>query len=60
MIVLRGNISTGDEIRRMGGLINDLSLEYDELIAAFPISELNFEQRDSSFMKNVRREGITV
>lgn len=60
MVVLRGKVSTGDEIFRMGSLVNDLNLKYDELIAAFPISELGFEQRTSSFMKNVRKEGITV
>lgn len=60
MVVLHGAVSPGDEILRMGCLINDLSLKYDELIAAFPISEINFEQRTSPFMKNVRKEGITM
>lgn len=60
MVVLRGKVSPGDEIFRMGGFINDLCLEYEELIAAFPISEFDFEQRESSFMNNVRREGIAV
>ncbi|MBD1846860.1 nucleotidyltransferase domain-containing protein [Cyanobacteria bacterium FACHB-63] len=60
MVVLRGKVSKGDEIFRMGSLVNDLNLKYDELIAAFPVSELDFEQRTSPFMKNVRKEGITV
>lgn len=60
MVVLRGTVSPGDEILRMGCLVNDLSLKYDELIAAFPISELSFEQRTSPFLRNVRKEGITV
>lgn len=60
MVVLHGAVSPGDEIFRMGSLVNDLNLKYDELIAAFPISEFDFEQRKSSFMGNVRKEGIIV
>ncbi|MER3435643.1 MAG: nucleotidyltransferase domain-containing protein [Leptolyngbya sp. ERB_1_1] len=60
MVVLRGNVSPGNEIFRMGGLVTELNLKYDELIATFPISELEFEQRETPFMENVRQEGIAV
>ncbi len=60
MVILRGTISPGNEIFRMGGLVTELNLKYDELIAAFPISELDFKQRTTSFMNNVRKEGIAV
>ena len=60
MVILRGNISPGDEIFKVGGVVTELNLKYDELITVFPISELNFHQRQTSFMNHVRQEGIAV
>lgn len=60
MVVVKGMISPGDEILRMGGIKTELNLKYDELISVIPISETDYHQRNTPLLENVRREGIAL
>ncbi|MDY7012508.1 MAG: nucleotidyltransferase domain-containing protein [Cyanobacteriota bacterium] len=60
VVILKGQISPGTEILRMGDLRTALSLKYDELISLFPISETDFLFRQTPLLRDVRREGIAI
>jgi predicted nucleotidyltransferase len=59
-VVLAGTVDPCKEIDRMADIFTDLNLEYNVLIAVYPVSESNFEQVNSPLLINVRREGIAV
>ena len=59
-VVLAGTVEPCKEIDRMADIFTDLNLEYNVLIAVYPVSESNFEKVESPLLINVRREGITV
>jgi predicted nucleotidyltransferase len=48
------------ELRRMAPLLNRLSLDHDLLIAPVPIRQDDWENRLSSLLLNLRREGVAV
>lgn len=60
MVVLRGFISQGDEILRMGTIKTELNLKYDELISVIPISETDYQNRMTPLLNNIRQEGVAV
>lgn len=60
MVVVKGTISPGDEILRMGGIKTALNLKYDELISVIPISETDYHQRNTPLLETIRQEGIAV
>ncbi len=60
MVVLRGTISPGDEILRMGAIKTTLNLKYDQLISVLPIAEADYQQRITPLLQNVRAEGIPL
>ena len=59
-VVLAGTVDPCEEIDRMADIFTDLNLEYNVLIAVYPVSESNFEKVESPLLINVHREGITV
>ena len=59
-IVLAGAVDPCKEIGRMADIFTDLNLEHNVLIAVYPVSESNFDNMESPFLINVRREGIAV
>ena len=59
-VVLSGTVEPFKEIDRMADIFTDLNLEYNVLIAVYPVSESNFETVESPLLINVRREGITI
>jgi predicted nucleotidyltransferase len=60
LIVLKGEVRPGGEIRRTSRLIAALSLKYDTLLSRMFISEADFNGRQSSLIKNVQREGVPL
>jgi predicted nucleotidyltransferase len=59
-VVLAGPVDPCEEIDRMADIFTDLNLQYNVLIAVYPVSESNFENIESPLLINVRKEGITV
>jgi uncharacterized protein len=60
LVVLGGDVSPVDEIRRMGDTSTDLLLKHNELISIVPMSLDDFLYRRSPLLRNVRREGILL
>ncbi len=60
MVVLKGSVSPGDEIFRMGQLKTDLNLQYDEFISVVPISEADYHNRHTPLLEAVHQEGILI
>lgn len=60
LVVLSGDVSPVEEIRRTGGLVSQLSLQHDVDIAVAFVSAERFRTEQSPFLLNVRREGLPV
>ena len=59
-IILKGHIDTFKEIDRITEFSYDLSLKYSTLLSIHPISEADYNLRNSPFMLNLREEGISI
>ncbi len=60
LVVLQGPVDAGLEINRTGGVVAELSLAHDAVIACVFMDEERFLHRQGPFLRNVRREGITL
>lgn len=60
LVVLRGSVNTGEEIRRTSEVVADLCLAHDEVVSCVFIEEMRFTTRQGPLLRNVRREGIGV
>jgi predicted nucleotidyltransferase len=60
LVVLKGPVQAGEEIRRSGRITAELSLENNVVISRAFASEDRFEDEQSPLLINVRREGIPV
>jgi len=60
LIVLKGTVDPGKEISRTGGVVTDLSLQFGEVISCVFMDEERFMHRQGPFLRNVRKEGISV
>ena len=60
LVVLRGDVSPGEEIRRTGDIVADLSFQHDETIACVFMDERRFTTRNGPLLRNVRREGVPL
>jgi predicted nucleotidyltransferase len=60
LIVLKGPVNPGEEILKTGGVVADLSLRFGEVVSCVFMDEERFERRSGPFLRNVRREGITL
>ena len=60
LVVLRKAFNYPEEIERTSQFIADLSLEYDTVISRAFISAQRFQEENSPFLLNVRREGISL
>jgi predicted nucleotidyltransferase len=60
LIVLKGPVNPGEEITRTGGVVADLSLQFDGVVSCFFMDEERFTHRHGPFLRNIRREGIIV
>ena len=60
LVVLHGEVQPGEEIRRTGGIVAELSLVNDQVISCAFVSSQRFMSEKSPFLLNVRREGIAL
>ena len=60
LVVLRGPVSTCEEIARTINDVADISLEHNEAVTCVFVSEEQFEQERSPLLLNVRREGVPL
>ena len=60
LVVVRGVFDYGDMIRRTSALASGLSLKYNTVISRAFVSKERFEQEQSPFLLNVRREAVAV
>jgi predicted nucleotidyltransferase len=58
LVVLKGPIDPGAEITRVVPYTASLSLQHDVVISCAFISEERFDNEQSPFLINVRREGL--
>jgi uncharacterized protein len=60
LVVLKQAFNYREEIERTSQFIADLSLEYDTVISRAFISAQRFQEENSPFLLNVRREGVAL
>jgi uncharacterized protein len=60
LVVLKQAFNYREEIDRTSQFIADLSLEYDTVISRAFISAQRFQEENSPFLLNVRREGVAL
>jgi predicted nucleotidyltransferase len=60
LVALKGIVNPSREIDRLSQGVSDICLEYDVLIALFPVPEDWLEVRKSPLFENVRREGVAL
>jgi predicted nucleotidyltransferase len=60
MVVLRGEIDTGQEIERFTELRAELSLAYDTILSMVFVSLERYSHENSPFLLNVKREAEVV
>jgi len=60
LVVVRDDSDYGDLIRRTSATVSDLSLQHDVVISRAFVSRERFEQEQTPFLLNVRREGVPV
>jgi predicted nucleotidyltransferase len=59
-IVLSGQVNPCSEIDRLIDLVTDLNLKHNVLLSIYPVSEENYNSRNSPLLLNIRNEGISV
>jgi predicted nucleotidyltransferase len=60
LLVYPGEIRPGQEIRRLGDILAEINLRYQELVSVLPVSEEDFQQRATPFWVNIRKEGVPI
>jgi predicted nucleotidyltransferase len=60
LVVLRSAVAPCAEIARTEGIVSELSLAHDVVLACVFISEEDFAQQRGPFLLNIRREGVSV
>jgi len=60
LVVLCGNVAPADEINRTSKVIADLSLQNDTVVSCAFMDEVRFTTRNGPFLRNIRREGVTI
>lgn len=60
LVVLKGEVSPGEEIRRTGGIVADLSLANDVVVSCVFMDEHRFIHRNGPLLRNIRKEGIAA
>jgi predicted nucleotidyltransferase len=58
LVVLKGNIDLGKEIKTTSNVIANLSLEYDRVISRLFVDESHFNFYNSPLFRNIHLEGI--
>jgi uncharacterized protein len=60
LVVLRSTVSPGEEIKRTGKLVANLSLHYEVVISCLFMGEAQYQTRNGSLLRNIRKEGVLL
>ena len=60
LVVLKGPVESGREIRRMRDIRTRLGLQHERALSLLPVSETEYQDRSSSWLTNARRDGKVV
>lgn len=60
LVVLRGEIQAGNEVRRMAPVIGPLSLNYGVEVSIFPVNTVKYESGYTLFYQAIQQEGETI
>ena len=58
LVVLKGDINLGEEIKKTSTVVAELSLEYNQVISRLFINESRFNFYNSPLLQNISLEGI--
>ena len=60
LVVLKGQVNPGEEIKRISHIRADLSLQNDEVISCLFMDENRFVHYNGPLLRNIRKEGIAL
>ena len=60
LVVLRLPVNPGEEIKRTGKTVANLSLHYDVVISCLFMDEIHYQTRNGSLLRNIRKEGVLL
>jgi len=60
LVVLRSLVNPGEEIKRTGKIVADLSLAYDVVISCLFMDEIQYQTRNNALLRNIRQEGVLL
>lgn len=60
LVILQAPVRPSLEIRRTGGIVSSLSLQFDTVIQCLFMDEDGFQRHEEPLLDNVRKEGIEV
>lgn len=60
LVVLRAPVNPGEEIKKTGKIVADLSLHYDVVISCLFMDEIHYQTRNSGLLRNIRQEGVLL
>ncbi|MEG4807876.1 nucleotidyltransferase domain-containing protein [Microcoleus sp. F8-D3] len=60
LVVLKGQVNPGEEIKRTSHIRADLSLQNDEVISCLFMDEQRFIHYNGPLLRNIRKEGIAL
>lgn len=53
-------INPGEEIKRTGKIVADLSLHHDVVISCLFMDETQYQTRNNALLRNIRQEGVLL
>ncbi len=60
LVVLTSLVNPGEEVKRTGKIVADLSLQYDVVISCLFMDKTYYQTRHSALLKNIRKEGVLL
>ncbi|MCC3404605.1 MAG: nucleotidyltransferase domain-containing protein [Microcoleus sp. PH2017_10_PVI_O_A] len=60
LVVLKGQVNSGEEIKRTSYIRADLSLQNDEVLSCLFMDEHRFANYNGPLLRNIRKEGIAL
>ena len=60
LVVLRGRLDRGKEVRRNSQFLAELCLEEGSVVSCFYMDEARFQRGHGPLLRNIRREGVAA
>jgi uncharacterized protein len=60
LVVLSSAVNPGEEVKRTGKIVADLSLEHDVVISCLFMTETDYQNRNNPLLRNIRSEGVLL